>query len=189
MFHVERRLISHKMAHASTGSDREDKLAKRKLSPEQRENVRKEIRQYIAHKKKPAEILKTVAKKYGITTITARWYLKSVRGPQSPSAGRATSAKSSKRASTKKNRKPRAQTNGHTPRNGAVHRLVSSVQAIAHETFSRARQAKKLVPKWRAYIGKEFSLRKLESRVRRELRVISSKAQALHRKIRELTSR
>jgi hypothetical protein len=177
------------MAEDSRGCDREDNVAKRKLSPKQRETVRKEIRQYLAQKQKPAEIQKTVAKKYGITTITARWYLKSVRGPQSPSAGRATPATGSKRGSAGKTRKQRAQTNGHSPRNGAVHRLVADVQAIAHETFSRAQQLKKLVPQWRAYISKEFSLRKLESRARRELRRVSNKAQALHRKIRKLTSR
>jgi hypothetical protein len=177
------------MNEESQGCDREDNVAKRKLSPQQRETVRKEIRQYLAEKKKPADIQRTVAKKYGITTITARWYLKSVRNPQSPSAGRAAPARSSKRASTKKTRKQRAQTNGHTPRSGAVHRLFANVQAIAHETFSRAHQLKKLVPQWRAYVSKEFSLRKLEARARRELRAISSKARALHRKIKKLTSR
>jgi len=152
-------------------------MAKRKLSPQQRETIRKEIRQYLAQKKRPSEILSAVAKKYGITTVTARWYLKSVRGPQSsPAAGArgAKAAKSPKKRITSRKR---------------VQRLVANVQAIAEETFSRAREAKKLIPQWRTYVSRELSLKKLEGKLRRELRLVSSKAQALHRKIRALTSR
>jgi len=162
-------------------------MAKRKLSPEQRITIRKEIRQYLAQKNTPAEVQRLVAKKYGITTITARWYLKSVRGPQSSS--RVTPPKGAKTRVTRKTRKASHSPNGHAPAGGAVHRLVASIQAIAEETFSRGRQAKKLIPQWRAYVSKVLSLQKLESQVRRDLRVFSSKAQALQRKIRELTSR
>jgi hypothetical protein len=167
----------------------EDTVAKRKLSPEQRVTIRKEIREYLTQKMKPSEIQKLVAKKYGITTITARWYLKSVRDPQSPSSARATPAKGAKRRAARKPRKASAPRNGHPQAGGAIHRLVANIEAIAEEAFSRGRQAKKLVPQWRAYVSKELTLKKLESRVRRELRVISSRAKALHAKIRALTSR
>ena len=164
-------------------------MAKRKLSPEQRVNVRKEIRQYLAQKKKPSEIQKLVAKKYGITTITARWYLNSVRSPQSSSAARATAVKGAKYTTSKKSRKESAPTNGHPHASGAAHRLIANIQAIAEEAFARGRQAKKLIPQWRVYVTKAISLKKLESQVRRELRIVSSKAEALQRKIRALTSR
>jgi hypothetical protein len=164
-------------------------MAKRKLSPEQRITIRKEIRQYLVQKKKPSEIQKLVAKKYGITTITVRWYLKSVRDPQSGASGRATPQRGAKRNVARKAPKAPAARNGHASAGGAIHRLVASIQAIAEETFSRGRQAKKLIPQWRAYVSKELTLTKLESRVRHELRVVSSRAKALHRKIRALTSR
>jgi len=168
-------------------------MAKRKLSPQQRETIRKEIRQYLAQKKRPSEILSAVAKKYGITTVTARWYLKSVRGPQSSPAAGARGAKAAKspkkRITSRKSRKASAPSNGHPKAGGAVQRLVANVQAIAEETFSRAREAKKLIPQWRTYVSRELSLKKLEGKLRRELRLVSSKAQALHRKIRALTSR
>jgi len=164
-------------------------MAKRKLSPEQRTTIRKEIRQYLAQKKKPADIQRTVAKKYGITTITARWYLKSVRDPQSSPAGRPAAGPASKSRATRKTGPKTAKRNGHPQAGGAVHRLVANIEAIAHETFSRGRRAKQLIPQWRAYVTRLLSLKKLESRVRRELHAVSSKAQALQRKIRELTSR
>jgi hypothetical protein len=164
-------------------------MAKRKLSPEQRITIRNEIRKYLAEKMKPAEIQRLVAKKYGITTITARWYLKSVRPSHSSSPGRAAPARGAKPRAARKTRKTSHSPNGHAQAGGAVHRLVASIQAIADETFSRGRQAKKLIPQWRAYVSKVLSLKKLESQVRRDLRVFSSKAQALQRKIRELTSR
>ena len=163
-------------------------MAKRKLSPEQRVTVRKEIRQYLGQKKKPSEIQKLVAKKYGITTITARWYLKSVKGPQVSAAGRSTAPKVSKQTAATKIRKQHVPQNGHPQAGGTVHRLIANIQAIAEKTYSRSRRAKKLIPQWRVYLSKELTLKKLESRVRRQLRVVSSKAQALHRKIRELTS-
>ncbi|SRR5258708_2271645 len=164
-------------------------MAKRKLSPEQRVTIRKEIRQFLTQKMKPADLQRLIAKKYGISTITARWYLKSVRSPQSPSPRQVTRAVGARGRDARKNRKESAKRIGHAPANGAIHRLVASIQAIAEETFARGREAKKLIPQWRVYVRKELSLKKLESRVRRELRVVSKKAKALHRTIRKLTSR
>jgi hypothetical protein len=164
-------------------------MAKRKLSPEQRITIRKEIRKYLSQKKKPADIQRVVAKKYGITTITARWYLKSVRSPQVSSSGRASSANGTGQSAVKKTRKETAARNGHPQHTSGVHRLIANIQAIADEAFSRGRQAKKLIPLWRGYVSKQLSLKKLESRVRRELHIVSSKAKALQRKIRKLTSR
>jgi len=164
-------------------------MAKRKLTPEQRVTIRKEIRQYLAEKKKTSELQRLIAKKYGISTITARWYLKSVRDPQPPTGRQVAPLKGSGSRGSKKNRKAAAKRNGHAQGNGAFHRLVAGIQAIAEETFSRGREAKKLIPQWQAYVRKELTLKKLESRVRRELSVVSKKAQALHRTIRKLTSR
>lgn len=49
-------------------------MAKRKLSPEQRTEIRSDIKTALESGQKQADILRDVAKKYGITTITAGWY-------------------------------------------------------------------------------------------------------------------
>jgi hypothetical protein len=152
-------------------------MAKRKLSLEQRQTIRKEIRLFLTQKKRQADILRAVAKKYGITTITARWYYKSLVSPRKASTPK--KAKGSRAISYT----PRAQAE-----NGASLRLVHQVQSLANRNFKRVLEAKKLIPKWQIYVKKEAALKKLESKVKSDLRAISTKASALHRKIRALTS-
>jgi len=155
-------------------------LAKRKLSLQQRNSVRKQIRKGLAQKKKPADILRGVAEKFGIATITARWYLKKVVDPG--------------KASTRKRKVVRLAARRHArrssrvqPTNGASMRFVHQVQAIAAKSFKRVLEVKKLLPKWQVYVKKEASLRQLEDKVRTQLRTISTKAAALHRRIQSLT--
>lgn len=159
----------------------EDKLAKRKLSLEQRATVRKEIRQSLTKKKKPAEILRAVAAKYGVSIITARWYLKSVLRP-----GKPVSARKPKGRHQASGRQARRRTRVQ-PANGAAMRFVHQVQAIAEKSFKRVVEVKKLIPKWQVYVRKEASLRQLENRVKTQLRAISTKVAALHRRIQALT--
>src|SRR5436189_4001281 len=163
-------------------------MAKRKLSESQRASIRKELAALLRTSKTKAEALRAVAKKYGITTITARWYAKSLKGPAAPAA------KPAKAAATKPKtpaapKAPAARNGTAAPAFGAAGRIVASVKAIAERTFFRARQAKELIPQWQAYVSKQISLRKAEQKVREELRAITGKAQALERRIKELTSR
>jgi hypothetical protein len=157
-------------------------VAKRKLSPQQRETIRKEIRQLISQKKIQAEILKAMASKYHVSPITARWYYMSVAKP----------GKGSPRvkAQTPRRGRPVGRKTRIKPSIGAGLglRIVHQVQSIAEKSFKRVVEAKKLIPKWQIYVKKEASLRKLEEKVKSQLRVVSSKAIALHRKIRGLTS-
>jgi hypothetical protein len=153
-------------------------MAKRKLSLKQRLYLRKDLRQLLAQKKKQADILRAIAKKYGITTISARWYYHSIVRPARPSpvqeaavSGRTIEYRSQAHAD-----------------NATSLRIVHEVQSIAEKNFKRFLEAKKLIPKWQIYVKKEAALRKLESKVRSDLRAVSNKASALHRKIRALTS-
>jgi len=123
-----------------------------------------------------AEILRTIAAKYGITPITARWYYHSVALPR----------RSSRRRATRKNLSKFRHTHQH-PANGTALKIVHHLQTVAENSIKKGSEAKKLIPKWQVYVKKEASLRKLEKEVRFELRAISAKATALHRKIRELT--
>src|SRR5436853_363133 len=68
-------------------------MAKRKLSEAQRGAIRKEISELLRNGKTQAETLRLVAKKYDITTVTARWYLNSLKSPPSSSAKKAAAAK------------------------------------------------------------------------------------------------
>jgi hypothetical protein len=173
-------------------------MAKRKLSESQRVSIRKELGALLRTSKTKAEALRTVAKKYGITTITARWYAKSLKGPsaavtkspkpQAPAARPAKVATPKPQASTAPNA-PAARNGMAAAALGAAGRIVASVKAIAERSFSRARQAKALIPQWQAYVSKQLSLRKAEKKVREELRAITGKAQALERRIKDLTKR
>ena len=67
--------------------------------------------------------------------------------------------------------------------------MIASVAAVAERTLSRAREAQKLVPQWQLYVKKQLSLRKIERKAREALRSAARKAQALERRIKELTAR
>jgi hypothetical protein len=153
-------------------------MAKRKLSLEQRQSVRQDVRQLVSQKKRQAEILRAVAKKYGITPVTARWYYNSIVRAVKPASAR--KAKRSRRALAY--RPP-------PPAGGTALRIVHQVQSIAEKNLRRVLEVKRLIPKWQSYVKKEAALRKLESKVKSDLRSISTKASALHRKIRALNSR
>ena len=173
-------------------------MAKRKLSQSQRAAIRKELAALLRTAKTKAEALRAVAKKYGITTITARWYAKTLGGAPAP-RGRTSAPKGkaavvakparAKRASAApKGRISTVSRNGHSAGNGALGKVVAGIRATAHKAFERARLAKQLLPEWQVYIKKELSLRNVERKVRQELETVAKKARKMQEKIRSLTS-
>ena len=120
-----------------------------------------------------------MAAKYHVSPITARWYYISVVKPSK----QVSKPKLVSRRARKGVRRGRI----HSP-NGASLRIVQHVQTLADKSYKRVVEAKKLIPKWQLYVKKEVSLRKLEGKVRSALRTIASKATALHRRIKALTS-
>ena len=165
-------------------------MAKRKLSESQRASIRKELAVLLRTAKTKADALRTVAKKYKITTITARWYAKTLKGVVAPAAKLAKAAGSKAKAPAPRPApKAAAPRNGHAASPGGIPGLIASVAAVAERALSRARAAQKLVPQWQLYVKKQLSLGKLEKKVREELRVVAQKAQDLERKIKELTTR
>jgi hypothetical protein len=137
-------------------------MAKRKLSSDQRAELRVELKKAIGGERKTADVLRDVAKKYGITTITARWYLKSIGGGPKKARGGA-----------KRGRKP-----GRPPGGGDAG-LLRLVEAQARN----AKEARKLVPRWQRLVSREASLRQLASRVQRKLSTTSQRAVALRKRI------
>jgi hypothetical protein len=154
-------------------------MAKRKLSPEQRETIRKEIRQLANQKKKQAEIIRTMSENYKVSPMTARWYYKSVVRPGRPAAKARPGRRPNKVARSPKF-KPAA--------NGASLRMVQQVQTIADKNFKRVVEAKRLIPKWQIYVRREAFLRKQQDKVTLKLRQVTLKASELQRRIRALTS-
>ena len=137
-------------------------MAKRKLSSEQRAQLRVELKKAIGGERKTADVLRDVAKKYGITTITARWYLKSIGGAPKKARGGA-----------KRGRKP-----GRPPGGGDAGLL-----RLVEEQARNAKEARKLVPRWQRLVSREASLRQLASRVQRKLSATSQRAVALRKRI------
>jgi hypothetical protein len=163
-------------------------MAKRKLSQSQRASIRKELAALLRTAKTKADALRAVAKKYGITTITARWYAKSLKGAASPTAkpAKAVAPKSQARVARKAPSARNGTSNGVAV---AASRLVASLASAAELAVARVKQAKKLVPKWQAYVRKELTLKKAERRVRAGLRAASRMARVLERKIKDLSVR
>lgn len=166
-----------------------ESMAKRKLSPSQRAAIRKELAELLKTAKTQAEALRTVAKKYNITTITARWYAKSLKGAARPGGKAAKAGATGKAPAARRAPKASVQRNGHAAGAGGVQALVAGITDAAERALARARRAQKLVPQWQIYVKKELSLRKLEKKVRANLRAAARKAKVLGRKIKELAAR
>src|SRR5579862_929834 len=120
-------------------------MAKRKLSEAQRATIRQDLSKLLRTVKIKAEAFRTVAKKYGITTITARWYAKTLKGAPAPTKAKAAKAGAPAPVAKKAVAGPRssaATRNGHSPVRGALGKLVAGVQATAEKAIARAKEAK-----------------------------------------------
>ena len=151
-------------------------MAKRKMSERQRESIRKEIKQGLSRKKKKSVILSRVAEKYKISTETVRWYLKSL-------------SKNGKAAKQKKKRRRRARTRAHAngSGNGPRPRLFDLIRSVSEQKLKLALRAKRLVPALEARLKKADSLRRLERKVKSNLKSVTAQAAKIEKKIRSLT--
>jgi len=132
-------------------------MAKRKLSPEKRAQLRVELKKAVDGGKKVADVLRDVAAKYGITTITARWYLHSLGGKSKRKPGRP------------------AGTSGSAG-------FLKDVMARTEN----AKAAGKLIPRWQALVDKESALRRQALKMGRRLEAVAEKARKLRSRISDL---
>ncbi len=146
-------------------------MAKRKLSAEQRTSLREDLKKGVAAGKKTADLLREIAEKYKITTITARWYLKSVGGTPKRKSGRRGPGRPP-------GRRPGRPALGTISDSG----LAKQVQ----EQSDKANEAKKIVPRWQKLVDKEAQLRRQALKVERLLEATASKASQLRNRISEL---
>ncbi|HYF01545.1 MAG TPA: hypothetical protein VEJ18_21665 [Planctomycetota bacterium] len=160
-------------------------MAKRKLSSEQRTELRQEMSKALAAGQKPADILNETAKKYGITTITARWYLKSLDGGKSAGRGRKRRGPGRPPGSgARRGRRPGRRAGG-TAGDGLAGALASARAA----SVKQAKAAQKLFARWQGILAKQGSLRKIERTVKRQLARLSRQAKAVGRRISRLVER
>jgi hypothetical protein len=115
------------------------------------------------------EILKEASAKYGISTITARWYLKSIRDGK-PSNGSTRARRGRPRGS---------RTLVRSTGDGVL-------QTLAAEKLKKAKRATRLVPRYKRLLARESELEKGQRALTRELKQVRRKAKALKSEISEL---
>lgn len=127
-------------------------MAKRKLSAKQRSELRADLKKGPQAGESNADLLRRMAKKYGITTITARWYLKSIDGSLKQAGKRGRPA-------------------GRPLGSSSPDILLRK----ADEQLKRAKAAKKLAPRLTRLVAKEKKLSLLIKRASKRLEATSAK--------------
>ena len=160
-------------------------MAQRKLSPQQRSALRRQMSHSLSKGVEQSKILKSISKKYGIAQESARWYLKSIRGAKSN--GKAKAKRKSAKRKLKRTASKAAQGGIHS--NGKAGRLLDVVKTFSRESLKRALAAKDLIPQWRAQLKKKRLLERVEQKVKEKVRAVTSSVRKLEKKIRKLTVR
>lgn len=166
-------------------------MAKPKLSPEEREALRQDLRKGLAVEK--------AAKKYHLSSNSIRWHLKKIRGPQA-SNGRKEPGKQSRREANvprrlgRKRLKARAQRLRGTA--GGRQGLIKLARVITPEQVQKLAAVQRLLPKHdelkraRAALARELSsVKKAERKLEHRLQRIDTRARKIETKIHRLTAR
>ena len=145
-------------------------MAKKKLSGPQRAAIKKEILKRLAAGQSRSSIGRLLARKYGVSTVTIRWYIKSLKGnaPAPLPAPLPVVAIGRSRQSMK---------------------LLDIVKNVSEEGLTRALAAKKLFVQLQAKLAESQKLRQAERDVRRSLEIIMASAKRLEKKLQKLTLR
>jgi hypothetical protein len=145
-------------------------MAKKKLSGPQRAAIRKEILKRLAAGQSRSSIGRQLSRKYGVSTVTIRWYIKSMKGnaPAPKAAPLPVVAISRSRRSMK---------------------LLDIVKNVSEEGLARALEAKKLFVQLQAKLAESEKLRQAERDVRHSLEILMASAKRLEKKLHKLTLR
>ena len=142
-------------------------MAKRKLSQQDRSALRTMLTRGVAKETPQAQLLKSVAKKYGISTETARGYLKSLSNGKAGKKKAATSRKSVRKSPRARRRKSSG--NGQASAPALVRRAQAAAQARAQE----AATLKRLLPEYRQVRRNQEKLAHRLQEVRQMERAVS----------------
>lgn len=165
-------------------------MAKRKLSSEQRQELRSELAASIKSGKSVMETITAAAQKYSLSTVTLRWYLKGLSGGPKRKLGRPKGSKN------EKGPKPGAKRGPGRPR-GSKNRarstspkqlgsLLGKLKVRAQAAAKNANLVKKLLPRWESLLAREAALKSQEQAVRQELKAVAKSSQALGARIQGL---
>jgi hypothetical protein len=142
-------------------------MARKKLSASQRTAIRKEILKKLAAGASRTAVSRDLSKKYRVSTVTIRWYIKSLRGTTGAPPAASLPASASRRAV----------------------RLLDIVKNVSEEGLTRALAAKKLFVQLQQKLAETERLRRAEKEVQRSLQLITASARQLEKKLYKLTVR
>ena len=145
-------------------------MAKKKLSGPQRAAIKKEILKRLAQGQSRTSIGRQLSRKYGVSTVTIRWYIKSLKG----------------NAADGPSMPPPAVT---LARSRQSMKLLDIVRNVSEEGLHRALAARKLFVQLQAKLEESERLRRTEREVRKSLEIILASARRLEQKLHRLTVR
>lgn len=171
-------------------------MAKQKLTPDKRVELRKELKAQVAAGVKRSEILKSLSAKYGITPEGLRWYLNAESPSRSVRKAKATKkvasgkTKSRKEKPAKKAAKrawgKRASAAAKASSNGHALHLPKVLGELTEKALKGLLAAKRLVPSLEASARREQELKTQIRSLSGELRAERTKARRIHRHIKRL---
>ncbi|RPH49080.1 MAG: HTH domain-containing protein [Planctomycetota bacterium] len=142
-------------------------MARKKLSPSQREAIRKEILKRLRAGASRTAVSRDLSEKYHVSTVTIRWYIKSLKGTSVATRTAPVSLSGSTRAM----------------------KLLDIVKNVSEEGLARALAAKKLFVQLQQKLAETERLRRAEREVQRSLQLIAASARQLEKKLHKLTVR
>ncbi|HLY10787.1 MAG TPA: hypothetical protein VKW04_15900 [Planctomycetota bacterium] len=142
-------------------------MARKKLSLAQRAAIRKEILKKLGAGASRSSIARQLGGKYGVSTVTIRWYLKTLKRSGLDGRGRLPSLRF------------------HGP--GGSLRLLDIVKHVSEDGLARALAAKKLFLELQAKLEESERLRRTEVEIRKSRETLLASARKLEEKLHRLT--
>jgi hypothetical protein len=142
-------------------------VARKKLSASQRTAIRKEILKKLGAGASRTAVSRDLSKKYGVSTVTIRWYIKSLKGTSAAPRTAPVSIAAPIRAM----------------------KLLDIVKNVSEEGLARALAAKKLFVQLQRKLEETERLRRTEREVQRSLQHLTASARQLEKKLYKLTVR
>ena len=154
-------------------------MAKRKLSEKDRAALRRMLKRGIAKRIPQSELLKAVAKKYGISTETARWYLKSLKMGKTAKRKPGRARRQGVRPKRRKRRANRKSTSN-------VPALIKKAQATARDRAREAATLKRLLPEYTQVRRNQEKLRDRLQEVRQLERAVSGSLRQANKRAKKI---
>lgn len=140
-------------------------MARKKLSDAQRVAIRKEIVKRLGAGASRTSTSRELAKKYGVSSVTIRWYIKTLNGTGSSRSPRVLPSSAGR---------------------GSV-KLLDIVRHVSADGLERALAAKKLFLQLQAKLEESERLRRTEEQIHKSRTLLLESAKKLEQKLHRLT--